>query len=719
MPTLRLRIAAGLALVLLLALGTLSLALSLPTTGVRFDARDGRLFAELDGSPRPVSHFEAAGVRIDGHGGLAIEEPDVLPDWQTYDALLQQLDTLAAAARAGRLELVLTDGTRRSLELHPRRPGDLPGTFWLQLVSAALAMVLSVLVWSPRPRDVPVSLFALTGAGYMLSVLCASVYSTRELAIGAELFRLLNIGNHCGAVFFTAALTSLLWSYPLRLAGALLVPGAFLVAFASMALNAAQVLEPPQFNNHLFIVLIFLVGIAGSVVQWLRTRWRAEARAILRWFLLSIYAGTLVFTALFLLPSLLGIDVPVPQAVLLATFLPMYLGMALGVLRYRLFDLERWWFFIWAWALGGVAVLLVDLTLLTVLSTAETTSLAIAIAVVGWLYFPVRQWIWRRYVARDWDELDGWLDAALPPLLSVRQERELLPALEQTLTSVFEPLSARRVPTHSALVEIRENGQALLVPLLGSRRGVLLEHGFGGARLFTRTDLQTAQRVLALYGVVVRGLHAQAEDATLERERIRKDIHDDLGAKLLTLLHRASEAERPLVREAIRDLRELLTTLDARPVALPAALDQWRTEFESRCRDAEVTLLWREQGMADGVELTPRAHHHVTRILREALSNALRHARPQQVRVEALQERETLELTVGNDGRMPEDASMPSGRGTAIMRQRAENLDGSVTWAREGDFWQVQLAVPLAEGSSAIASGVPVAAIAAAPEQPA
>ena len=119
-----------------------------------------------------------------------------------------------------------------------------------------------------------------------------------------------------------------------------------------MALTVFRPFETPPLNHHLWMVLIFAVGIAGSVLQWSRTRQLAQARATLRWFLLSIYAGTGVFTVLFLLPSVIGGEILLPQAYLLATFLPMYLGMALGVLRYRLFDLERWWFYIWAWPLA-------------------------------------------------------------------------------------------------------------------------------------------------------------------------------------------------------------------------------------------------------------------------------------------------------------------------------------------------------------------------------
>ncbi len=701
---LRLRVTTGILLGLAIGIAALLTALSLPATGLRFAATEDALIATVDDASRVVAAFEWDETTLPARPEFAIEEPDVIPNWATYDALMADLGDLARASEASTVRVQFADGTAQTLTMHDRGFSELPGTFWLQWACALVAMVLSVLVWSPRPKELPAALFALTGTGYMISALAASVYSSRELMIDGALFRALDVVNEWGAILFASALTNLLWCYPLRLAPRGLLPGTWIAGAIAMALTVFRPFETPPLNHHLWIVLIFAVGIAGSVLQWSRTRQLAQARAILRWFLLSIYAGTGVFTVLFLLPSVIGAKILLPQAYLLATFLPMYLGMALGVLRYRLFDLERWWFYIWAWALGGIAVVLVDLFLLMLLTTAQTTSLAISVAVVGWIYFPVRQWFWRRYVVRDRGELEAWLDAALPPMLSVRQEAELVPALRRTLTSVFEPLSSSVETTTGDLVEIRDNGQALVVPLLGTRRGVRLTHAYGGARLFTRIDVATAQRVLALYAVVVRALRAQEEGAHTERERIRKDIHDDLGAKLLTLLHRADDNERALVREAIRDLRELLGALETSPVPLAAALDQWRKEYEDRCRDAHVRLLWREHGHAGDVELSARAYHHVTRILREALSNALRHAQPIQVGVLASPGAHALEILVENDGHVPDADSEIRGRGTSIMRQRAESLGGSVSWSRNGDFWQVHIALPLTTPSSHAAS---------------
>ena len=64
-----------------------------------------------------------------------------------------------------------------------------------------------------------------------------------------------------------------------------------------------------------------------------------------------------------------------------------------------------------------------------------------------------------------------------------------------------------------------------------------------------------------------------------ERKRIAADLHDDLGAKLLTIVH-TSESERisTLAREALEEMRLSVRGLTGKPVKLIDALGDWRAE---------------------------------------------------------------------------------------------------------------------------------------------
>ena len=275
---LRLRIIAGILVTLAIGFTTLMTALSLPATGVRFAASEGTLIATVDDARHVVTAFEWGETTLPARPEFAIEEPDVIPDWDAYDALMADLGDLARASEASALRVRFADGTEQTLNGQDRGFSELPGTFWLQWACALVAMVLSVLVWSPRPKELPAALFALTGTGHTISALAASVYSTRELMIDGALFRALNVVNEWGAILFASTLTNLLWCYPLRLAPRGLLPGAWIAGAIAMALTAFRPFETPPLNHHLWMVLIFAVGIVGSVLQWSRTRQLAPAR---------------------------------------------------------------------------------------------------------------------------------------------------------------------------------------------------------------------------------------------------------------------------------------------------------------------------------------------------------------------------------------------------------------------------------------------------------
>lgn len=692
--SLRARLYFGFTLTLLLLIGSIALALSLPHTDLTFTTEGDQLLLQDGDTTLAIEGFRIGDRLLPAHAHFVIEEPDVLPDYDSYNALMAVLGELADAAAANRLSMVLPEG-ERPVTLTERGLGDLPALFWLQVFCGAAALVICVLVWAARPRELTVRLFAATGIGYMLSTLAAAVYSTRELMIGSELFLSLSWLNHVGALLFAASLTGLFWNMPLRLAGNWLL---WLVYGSFAVLITANILQWYHSPTMLYasVLVLFVPGIFGSILQWLRTRTRPGDRAALRWLLLSIYAGTLFYTFLMIIPILLGIPTPASQGLLLTTFLLMYAGIALGVSRYRLFQLERWWFHIWSWFLGGAAILVLDLLLVSMLTLSGPVTLGIAVAVVGWLYFPLRQWVWARWVLKRTGPLDEWLDKALPHLLAAREEAQLAPALQRTVTAVLDPLESEIQPGWMQGVEIRDNGAALALPIPDRGQHLLLRHAGEGRRLFTPWDARTVERILAIYTLVQDTIRAESAGAHGERERIRRDIHDDLGAKLLTLLHRSDRDQQDLVREAIQDLRDLLGTLETEAVPLEAAVAQWQSECSGRCQDALVTLDWQQRLPTDSPDLPPRNFLHLTRVLREAVSNALRHAQPRQLRIElTLTDDQSLKVVVENDGELPAVEGWQPGRGCKIMRQRAEGLGGSVTWQCENGLWRVTWQVPI------------------------
>jgi two-component system, NarL family, sensor histidine kinase UhpB len=164
-----------------------------------------------------------------------------------------------------------------------------------------------------------------------------------------------------------------------------------------------------------------------------------------------------------------------------------------------------------------------------------------------------------------------------------------------------------------------------------------------------------------------------------ERKRIAGDLHDDLGAKLLTIVH-TSDNERisTLAREALEEMRLSVRGLTGKPVRLADALGDWRAEVVSRLAQAGIEGEW--QAPEDLPQtLSARAYVQTTRILREATSNIIKHSGATHCAVTAGISDGDFQLAVqdNGDGISTEiDGRLDRGHGLASMKNRAKQLQG-------------------------------------------
>jgi two-component system sensor histidine kinase UhpB len=165
-----------------------------------------------------------------------------------------------------------------------------------------------------------------------------------------------------------------------------------------------------------------------------------------------------------------------------------------------------------------------------------------------------------------------------------------------------------------------------------------------------------------------------------ERKRIAADLHDDLGAKLLTIVH-TSESERisTLAREALEEMRLSVRGLTGKPVRLADALADWRAETVLRLGQANIETDWK--GPAEEIDhlLPARAYVQTTRILREAVSNIIKHSGASHCKVRSSVGERDFGLLVQDNGKgipMELDGKLDRGHGMSSMKHRAKQLAG-------------------------------------------
>lgn len=186
-----------------------------------------------------------------------------------------------------------------------------------------------------------------------------------------------------------------------------------------------------------------------------------------------------------------------------------------------------------------------------------------------------------------------------------------------------------------------------------------------------------------------------------ERERIYRDLHDDVGAKLLSLVYRAgTPAEADLARSALQDLRDVVSRTGAESYDLDAVMADWRVECESRLAEAGLTLDWRHDAALDGYRLTQPQALDLGRILREAVSNVIRHAQARRVEISLDRQGNQLCLSVRDDGiGLAGGTDRKTGRGLRNMAMRAGRLGGTLQHASaEPKGCRISLCIPMFAG---------------------
>jgi two-component system, NarL family, sensor histidine kinase UhpB len=185
-----------------------------------------------------------------------------------------------------------------------------------------------------------------------------------------------------------------------------------------------------------------------------------------------------------------------------------------------------------------------------------------------------------------------------------------------------------------------------------------------------------------------------------ERKRIAGDLHDDLGAKLLTIVH-TSDSERisTLAREALEEMRLSVRGLTGKPVQLLDAIGDWRAEVVSRLAQSNIEAEW--ISLAEDVThtLPARAYVQTTRIIRESISNVIKHSGGTRCVVRCALADGDFQLVIQDNGKgvpAERESRLDRGHGMASMKSRAKQMQGQCL-VESGPGWGtlIRLTIPL------------------------
>ncbi|GAA1522183.1 sensor histidine kinase [Nocardioides humi] len=434
-----------------------------------------------------------------------------------------------------------------------------------------------------------------------------------------------------------------------------------------------------------------------------RSDWVARQQA--KWVLVGFLAlvSLMVVSAVLDVAGLLARFQLVVVAGAHVSFLLIGVGFTFAVLRYRLFDVGVVLWRTFLYGAGTVGVLAAYFALVAFagmslpLQTASAVGIAvIAVAVLGgaWLAGRVEERLRRRLYG------DANVAAALASSIAAPDGGGgLARVIARSLAIPFVEVRGADGEVVSTAGDEKAGGLVRQDVVDGPTVvGTLLLAPAYGSELDAR-DLRALDEVMPFVVLVLRAQReteqlrqariAAATSREDERRRLRRDLHDGVGpllaSQLVTLdtirvarerglpapqLHASLEEQ---IRAAIGEIRTL--THDLRPPALDAGglASALRSESD-RAAVAGLVVESRVQ-LGDG-PLPAAVEVNLLRIVREAVTNVVRHANARQVEIQVGVGDGTIELSVTDDGGGRGDA-VP-GVGTSSMCERAEELGGTL-----------------------------------------
>jgi two-component system sensor histidine kinase DesK len=229
---------------------------------------------------------------------------------------------------------------------------------------------------------------------------------------------------------------------------------------------------------------------------------------------------------------------------------------------------------------------------------------------------------------------------------------------------------------------------AVLLGLIGLEAWLLhLPPGFWATALVVSigvgvSNIHFAERNRANYKLRLAQEEIEHLAKVAERERIARDLHDVLGHTLSVIILKSELAGKLLERDPQRAKAEIADVERTSREALAEVRNTIRgyraQSLEAELKQAQAALETagvRVSTEAVPMDLTPTQESVVAMVVREAVTNVVRHAQARNCRLRLATDNGSCLLEIHDDGR---GGSQIEGNGLRGMRERIEALGGTL-----------------------------------------
>jgi signal transduction histidine kinase len=184
--------------------------------------------------------------------------------------------------------------------------------------------------------------------------------------------------------------------------------------------------------------------------------------------------------------------------------------------------------------------------------------------------------------------------------------------------------------------------------------------------------------------------------AEQERLKIYRDLHDDVGSKLLSIVHADRESKLGhMARSALESLRQAVSKANNPDQALEGFLTDIQEETELRLRGSGHDVHWMQSARIPALIIPSALAFNLNRILKEVVSNIIRHAAAEQVDIQSTLLPPLWQIVTEDNGR-GFDRHDARGNGLHNIESRAAEIGASVRWeAARGGGTRFTVTLPL------------------------
>jgi signal transduction histidine kinase len=582
---------------------------------------------------------------------------------------------------------------------------DIPRITWIRLFLGLVSALMGIMVWVWRPFGKETIYYALSGVGLSFAIIPSAIDSVPMLVRSYSDMVLLDgltaVGNY---MYLTFGAVALLY-FPQQLPHANIIAKRIFIVAVSFSLYAVfntwgfntdftkQRLYFSDFEIYGPIFLSFILVILFCYQQWRFSHNKPVERARSSWVILSWLMGPTAYMLFYYFPTVSGMEPLMNRTLAWVAICSSYWMILFGLSRFKLFDLEHHINHVWEWFALFLVFLLLDMAFASLTTFTPYLSTFVILCLVLFVYMPGREWLYSRIRRKKVIDKNNLFSDAVATLLASKQD-DPKSTWNDILQQVFVPGTIEWRNGFSATA-LEHRGQGLMVAGNRFSPPIYLEYAEKGERLFGAGDVEMVTTMSALFEQLYDFHLAFLAGQNQERERIRRDLHDQIGHKLLSLIYASDDTKvKTLAQDTLEQLRGLITALRFEPVPLQSTVMEIRTVAEEACENFDLQLHWDNQITAVNTVVGSYQYLNVINIARELLNNIIRHANASEVSFISRVNATSLIIEVKDNGVGLNRDAVVMGNGLYNIDARARELNATIDWHNDAGC-HVVITVPL------------------------